>query len=223
MALTDTLKGAWSGDGKKWVIGGAILGAGYLWWTRVRTAKAAPQPGDATITSAGTAVAAPITPPGGDYSPASSTTRPATNGEWLSQVVAILIAAPYNRPAIATWNALSKALSGDPLTTAEAAIVEQAIQVKGTPPEGMPPLNMSGGTTGTDSTPPTGPQTPEIPAEITVVKGAIVDDWVNDMTRKYGLYWGNLVLLNPTLPGNVSKSMDPRKRVFLAPATYRLK
>lgn len=154
MALTDTLKGAWSGNGKKWVIGGAVLGGGYLWWTRVRSAKPATAAGDATITAGGSAVAAPVTPPGGDYSPSTNATRPSTNGQWIEQVVTILIAAPYNRPGIATWNALSKALNGDPLTTAEAAIVELAIQVRGTPPEGMPPLNMTGGSTGTDTTPP---------------------------------------------------------------------
>lgn len=156
MGALDTVKESLSGPGKKWVIGGAILAGGYLWWTRVRSTGASTKPGDATITDGGAAVADPVTPAGGDYSPASGTAeRPQNNGEWLSQAVAILILPPYNRPSAATYNALSKALGGQPLTTAEGAIVELAIQVKGTPPEGMPQLNIASPSspTTTDPTP----------------------------------------------------------------------
>jgi len=162
VSVVDSVKGAFSGPGKKWIIGGALLGGGYLWWTRVRngkTAAAGDGTGAATITPGGAAVADPVTPAGGDYSPAAgTTTRATTNGEWLQNVMAKLILPPYNRPTAATWNALQKALAGDPLTTAEISIVETAIQIEGTPPEGMPPLNMSG--TGNDGTTNPSLQTP---------------------------------------------------------------
>jgi hypothetical protein len=155
--VVDGVKATTSGPGKKWIIVGAVAGLGYLWWTRSRSGTATkPAGGAATITPGGTAAADPVTPPAGDYSPATAAVdRPTTNAEWLSRAVDTLTAAPYNRPAIATWNALNKALAGQPLTTAESAIVELAIQAKGTPPEGMPPIQMSStaSPTGTDTTP----------------------------------------------------------------------
>lgn len=184
MSIVDTLKSSWSGPGKKWVIGGAVLGLGYLWWTRVRDAT--PSTGDATISPGGAAVADPVTPAGGDYTPTTSTTRPQTNGEWLAYVTARLQLPPYNRPAIATFNALTKALGGEPLTTAEASIVEIALQVGGTPPEGMPKLNISAPTTGgTTTTPTPAPKPKPTPtaASYTVRAG--------DTLTKIGLMWGN--------------------------------
>lgn len=222
MGVVDTVKGSMAGKGKVYVIGGAVLGLGYLWWTRVRNATPSGE-GDATITAGGSAVADPVTPAGGDYSPATNQTRPSTNGEWLEQAVAILIAPPYNRPAIPTFNALSKALSGASITTAEAAIAELAIQVRGVPPEGMPPLNIAatGSSGGTDNTP--APATPApIPGFANFYKGQVVDDWVNDLTHRYGIYWGDITRLNPDAAKHIVANNDPRKRVFKYNGAFKI-
>lgn len=167
MGIGEDLKGAWSGDGRKWLIGGAVLGVGYLWYTRVRSAG----PGQsgagsgATITDGGAAVADPITPPGGDYSEVpEAPARPATNGEWLSQATDKLVAPPHNRAPSATWNALNNALNGQPLSATDMAIVELAIRIVGTPPEGMPPLNMTTPSKVPVPSTPTTPTTPPAPA-----------------------------------------------------------
>jgi hypothetical protein len=60
-----------------------------------------------------------------------------------------------------------------------------------------------------------------------VKAGQVVDDWINAASAAYGTYWGDLLKLNPTdaqgrgLATNVSKSTDPRKRVFLYDTAYR--
>lgn len=164
MAIGETLKGAVAGPGRKWLIGGAVLGGVYLWWTRARGSSPESDP-SAQITPGGAAVADPVTPPGGDYSePATPRERPQTNSDWLMEAVATLILPPYNRPAVATYNALVKALGGEPLTTAEGAIVNDAITAVGSPPEGMPKLNISAPTTGTPSTPTPAPVPKPTPA-----------------------------------------------------------
>ncbi len=146
MGIGDTLKAGLSGDGRKWLIIGAVGGLGYLWYTRVRSGGSGDSGaiGEAAITKGGAAVADPITPPGGDYSekpePAA---RPATNAEWLSRASDVLVAPPHNRAVSATWNALNAALAGQPLSSNDMAIVELAIRLVGTPPEGMPPLNIT--------------------------------------------------------------------------------
>jgi len=143
MALGETIKGAWAGKGKWWLIGGAAVGLGYLWWTRVRGQDPGADAG-AAITPGGAAVADPIVPPGGDFStPATPAPRPSSNGEWLQEAVASLILPPNNVGPAAAWNALNKALAGDPITNAESSIVELAIRAAGTPPEGMPRLNIA--------------------------------------------------------------------------------
>jgi hypothetical protein len=142
-----TVASATSGHGRRWLILGGVAGLAYLWYTRARNGPASAvgaASGAAQITPGGAAVADPVTPPGGDFSPPSDApVRPTTNAEWLQQATATLIAGPYNRPPAATYNALLKALDGQPLTTSEVSIVEAALQVAGTPPEGMPPLNLA--------------------------------------------------------------------------------
>lgn len=165
MSVVDTVKSTASGPGRKWIVIGAIGGLGYLWYTRVRSSAGASSSaeGGAQITPGGAAVADPITPAGGDYSePTGPRQRPQNNGEWVSEAMAQMILPPYNRPTAATYNALLKALDGQPITTAEASIVELAIQLQGTPPEGMPPLNISSpaSPTTTDPTPAPPPPAP---------------------------------------------------------------
>lgn len=65
-----------------------------------------------------------------------------TNAQWGTQAVRILSAAsPASSAAIN--NAVTKYLSGKPLTSAENAIVIQAIQQLGPPPEGLIPITVS--------------------------------------------------------------------------------
>lgn len=150
MPIGEEVAGAFKGPGKKWLLGGAVVGGGYLWYTRVRPGRATAAKGTTAggvgITTGGQAIDPVATPPGGDYSPAAASspvTRPATNVEWLAQAVAVLAAPPYNRPTVPTFNALSRALAGEPITTAEGSIVELALTAVGTPPDGMPVLNIS--------------------------------------------------------------------------------
>lgn len=155
MAIGEQIRAVWSGPGRKWVLGGAALGVGYLWWTRLRTRSAAGGSDAATITPGGAAISEPVVPPGGDYStPAEAAPRPASNGEWLQEVAAKLVLPPFNKSPIATFNALTKALAGEPLTTAEVGIVEEALRLGGTPPEGMPRINMASTAVPTATTPP---------------------------------------------------------------------
>lgn len=143
----DTIRSAWSGrPGRKWLVVGGLGAAGYLWWTRRHggASGGASGSGDVSLTPGGAAVGEPATPPGGDYSQTPTPTpRPTSNAEWLAEAVAKLILPPYNFGSVATWNSLQKALAGQPLTSGEAAIVEAALTAVGTPPEGMPQLNIS--------------------------------------------------------------------------------
>lgn len=184
MGAVDTLRASWAGSGKKWIIGGAIVGAGYLWWTRSRDTGPSTS-GAAQITDGGSAVADPVTPAGGDYSPpAEAPERPSTNGEWLAAAVARLSAEPYNKSSVAVFNALTKALGGEGLTTAEMSIVETAITVLGSPPEGMPKLNLTSPAQG--STPTPNPSTPP-PATSTPTSYVVKS---GDTLTKIGATWG---------------------------------
>jgi hypothetical protein len=69
------------------------------------------------------------------------------------------------------------------------------------------------------------PNTPTTPTPTTAIAraGQSSDAWINEQTSKFGLYYNQLVALNPTLSGNISKNTDPSKRVFLNDATYALR
>lgn len=100
--------------------------------------------------------------------------------------------------------------------------------LQGQPSEGLPGPAGPQGPPGTPAPLPT-PATPGSvsdnsgPSWQNVKKGTVVDDWINTATRDYGKYYGDLVALNPGLPANVSKSKDPRKRVFLYDTAYRVR
>ncbi len=114
---------------------------------------------------------------------------------------------------------LGKYLGGQPLDSDEQNLVRAAWALEGHPPSNTPiiPLTSGGGSPGQPGPGPSGPQF------VSVQKGERSDAWVNAMTHAFGLYYGDLVALNPGLPGNISKDKDPAKRVFIEPATYRVR
>ncbi|MGE5827534.1 MAG: hypothetical protein ACM30G_04115 [Micromonosporaceae bacterium] len=171
MPIGEEIKAAWSGPGKKWVIAGGLASLAYLWWTRARTGGGASGGDGVSFTPGGSAVADPITPPGGDYSGGSAEPgqRPGNNAEWLQEATAKLLLPPYNYGAAGVFNALTKALGGESLTTAETSIVERAITLSGVPPEGMPRINMASTANPQASTP--APSPPSSTVTHTVVRG----------------------------------------------------
>lgn len=157
-----------------------------------------------------------------------------SNQQWSQAVIEYMTAHGLVSDASALSEALGKYLTGQPVITAPMrSLIEQAIALSGFPPiagtGGYPPsINTSNPVPGSTTPPPT--QTPPpTPAASTgpvwqnVFPGQVVDDWINAATRQYGTHWGQLVALpgNETLATNVSKSTNPRLRVFLFPTAYR--
>jgi hypothetical protein len=87
-------------------------------------------------------------PEGGAVTP----NRPTTNGQWETLAIEYLIGRGYT-PAYAQ-TAITKALTGEPLSVAEKAAVGLAIFALGNPPEGMPPLGAEPGPSAPPTTPP---------------------------------------------------------------------
>jgi hypothetical protein len=142
---------------------------------------------------------------------------PVTNQQW-SRLAFDAIVATGADPTL-TGNALAKFINGQPVSAAETAIVNIAETMFGAPPEGVivtVPTTTPPDTSGTP-VPQPAPAHPG-PQYQNVFKGAIVDDWVNST----GVDWGTIVRLNPDILSNVTKSSDPRKRVFRYNTAYRL-
>jgi hypothetical protein len=155
MTVADDVKTAFQGNrGKVLVLVGAGI-AGYLWWTRSRTPST---PQEITPAPDGLHTSA-TTPSGSTGDTAGSTTshgRPTTNAEWLDRAVNILGAPPYNYSETAVYNAIQKALLGEPITAQEENWVRAAMAALGSPPEGMPPLNISAPNGNPQTPPPSG-------------------------------------------------------------------
>lgn len=167
MAISDTVKEAFTGPGRKWLVIGVLGGGVYLWWTRMRGSKA-PAAGADTVTldqtGAATDTGGPVvgtgTGPGGstqDTNANPGASPPEDNGTWIQQAVARLQLPPYNGDPVGIFNALTKALDGEPVTPAEANLVGWAIQVEGTPPGGAPAIAIIPTPKPTTTPPPTAP------------------------------------------------------------------
>lgn len=147
MSAVDTgeIKKAFSGDRGKVLVLVGVVGAGYIWWTRSRT-PSIPQPvPDDGLHSPGSGSApggsSGQTPIPGD--PAPSDGRPTTNAAWLDKAVKILSNPPWNYSDTGVWNAIMKAFQGQPISAMEENWIRAAMSALGSPPEGMPPLNIS--------------------------------------------------------------------------------
>lgn len=138
MSVADNLKEAFSGTRGKVLIVGGIAVVGYLWWTRGRGGIGTPT--EELVPDTSSAGRTPQTDPsvGNDTQTDGNAGRPTTNLGWLAQGVDVLVA--RSTPAGVAYNALSRALGGEPTTTQEQSLVSQVIAVLGSPPEGMPPL-----------------------------------------------------------------------------------
>jgi len=141
-----------------------------------------------------------------------------TDSQWVQAVLSDFATSDTFDPGYAQI-VLGKYLGGQPLDTDEQNLVRAAWALEGHPPSNAPiiPLTSGGGSPGQPGPGPTGPQF------VSVVKGQNSDAWINSMTAAFGLHYGELANLNPSLPGNISKNPDPSKRVFLEPATYRVR
>lgn len=135
-----------SGTRGKILIGGGLLLVGFLVWSRRRGGSLLGSPSDAggAVTAVpGDRTRNPQSPPTvGNDTQSDAGGRPQDAEAWISQCVDILSNPPYNKSATAVYNALRRALDGEPITETERALVEDAIRVRGTPPGGMPALNI---------------------------------------------------------------------------------
>jgi len=131
--------------GKILLIGGAAV-VGYLYFTRGRGGTpetveediAVPNPGRVPQSEPGDFA-------GGTGGGAAPSGRPTTNEAWLTQGVDVLVG--RGSPSGSAYSALRKALDGAQITSQEAAWINQVISALGSPPEGMPPLNIAPPTT----------------------------------------------------------------------------
>jgi hypothetical protein len=153
--VPEQIKEAFSGkQGKIMLVGGVIAVAVYVWYVRSNPTS---DPLAEEDPSAGNTdgVRTPQTPPTtGNQTEGTGTKRPTTNGEWLADATDFLTGRGVS--AGDAYSALSKALGGQQLTTAERAWVSQAMSGVGTPPDGMPPLQSAPPTGSTPKPTPTG-------------------------------------------------------------------
>lgn len=105
--------------------------------------------------------------PGGiyDYSSTSGAGSTATtynsNSAWLNAAADMLVSQDGLSPSI-VLSALRKVINGDPITTTEEAIFNQAVRKAGNPPDGIPTISRQAETAPTATV----PQTPTAPAVI---------------------------------------------------------
>lgn len=139
MSVADDVKEAFQGTRGKVLIGGGVVVVLYIWWTRSRTPST---PAADTTTPAPDNLHTSATEPSGT-SGGAGTGNPTTNAEWQDRAVKILGNPPYNYSETAVWNAISKAFLGAPITPDEENWIRTAMRALGSPPEGMPPLNIT--------------------------------------------------------------------------------
>jgi hypothetical protein len=148
VSVADNIKEAFSGTRGKVLIVGGVAVVGYLWWTRGRGGSA--EPTEELVPDTGSAGRTPQTDPtvGNDSQTdaGKKSTRPETNDQWITQGVDVLTG--RGTPGGTAFNALNRALLGEAITAQEAGLVNQVISVLGSPPGGMPPLNISAPATG---------------------------------------------------------------------------
>lgn len=144
---------------KQWVIIGLAVSAGivgYAWWKNGKGQPAASE-GDVTaddlaytgvdsfrgaVTAGGSTVSGTVPGEG----------PPLTNAEWTQRVVDLLEGVGFDRNFAAAT--IGKYLAGNPLTTAEAILVQTALGLLGNPPAGALPIIKGNG--GTTDPPPSG-------------------------------------------------------------------
>lgn len=141
MSAAEDVREAFQGKrGKILIIGGGAAIAAYVWWTRSNGTPEEVDPNATTPTVTEGSSRTPQTDPEvGNTSTGSTTRRPGTNAEWLSDGTDFLIG--RGTPAATAYNVLNKALGGEQVTEQEKALVSQVITGIGSPPDGMPPLN----------------------------------------------------------------------------------
>lgn len=139
--MIENIREAFSGTRGKVLIGGGVVLVAYLVWTRRRTT---PDPAAAELAGAvpDDRRRVPQSPPTVGNDAQSDAIRPTDNESWVSQAVDRLSNEPYNYSATALYSALRKALDGQPLTEGERSMVEAAMRELGSPPGGMPALNV---------------------------------------------------------------------------------
>ena len=182
-----------------------------------------------------------ITPTGGGGGGGGGTgnTGFTSNGQWAQAAEQYMQAEGLIVDASALSSALGKYITGKPASETDINLINQAIAFQGYPPvagpSGYPPSINTAPVQPppTDTTPPptetpptnTPPAPDTSPLWQNVYKGNVVDDWINAS----GKDWGTLLVLNPTdsrgqgLATNVSKSSNPRLRVFLYNTAYRIR
>lgn len=148
MGLGDGLRESWYYGNAKWYLLGGVGGIGFVLWyrhyQRNKTSGANTTQDGAILTAATDGLGqtpttgSPGSSGGGDTS--SSPGLPTTNAEWIKQAVAKLQQPPYNAEPVTLFNALTKALNGEPVTASEAILVGWAISVEGVPPGGAPTI-----------------------------------------------------------------------------------
>lgn len=144
MSVGEDVQEAFQGKrGKVLIIGGGLLIAAYVWYTRTSgsTPEEVVDPNAvAPVVTEGSS-RTPQTDPevGNDVQGATGTHRPENNAEWLSAGTDYLVG--RGTPGSTAYNVLNKALGGEPLTEQEKALVSQVISGVGSAPDGMPPLN----------------------------------------------------------------------------------
>ena len=121
-----------------------------------------------------------------------------TNGQWARLVTDELLSQGADPTLVS--NALTKYLSGQSLTASEQAVINKALQILGTPPEGILPINTTPDTPDTPDTPPDTPDTTPptsqryftvtIPKNVKQIAKQVYgnDNWNGAAGR---LYWAN--------------------------------
>lgn len=197
-------------------------GLAYLWWSRGRVAVS---PADDELEDISSDRVPTYMGGGGTTGEddAAPTGRPTNNEEWLKRAVSVLTNPPYNYDAGVVYNALRLALDGQPISSTQQAIVSQALMFVGSPPEGMPPTNVTAPTPQVPA-PPAPPAAPS-PKYATVLAGWRVEQWMRDYRAHPdgipGFTWEDLQRLNPGVDNNIQWFKDPERRIFKATKVYR--
>jgi hypothetical protein len=152
VSVADNIKEAFSGTRGKVLVGIGVVVIGYLYWTRGRNGAGETYE-EELVPDTSPAGRTPQTDPEvGNDTQGDTTRRPTTNAEWQSAGVDILVG--RGTPGTTAFKAISNALNGLPISQQESALVSQVISVLGSPPEGMPPLNITAPDNGGQANPP---------------------------------------------------------------------